>query len=409
MERSNPFDGVKGLDYWDRCKGPNTDLKPLRDLLAGNTALPESLRLYIATSPDEELRGNLISRIEWASDQEDHESVKETIRRQVVAHGMDVYSIQPTESEKVIPHLLTHVLKVIRESPRRRLDLTDFGTVFEEHATRRYTPQEIQNIRSLAESSQPGWGASSAPSNSFGDRAEDLYELPLLDNMAGRDGLVSELETKLSLRGFLALKGSSGMGKSTLAVLIANKERGWWKRLDFRGSEPERIKERLIYTTVLDAEERRSVNYIVDDLNFDERPSIYERPLAGFIQAVISRGGRIILTTQGELPSRATLSLDLPAETLYEVPPLTEEEIRGMAAKHGCPGGKALDSWGRIIQTTTGGHPQLVHARVKSLAADGWPKPQFNDLFVDAGADDVRREARRRLREYLPSEQARTA
>jgi hypothetical protein len=407
MERSNPFDGVKGLDYWDRCKGPNTDLKPLRDLLAGNTALPESLRLYIATSPDDELRGNLISRIEWASDQEDHESVKETIRRQVVAHGMDVYSIQPTESEKVIPHLFTHVFKVIRESPRRRLDLTDFGTVFEEHATRRYTPQEIQNIRSLAESSQPGRGASSAPSNLFGDRAEDLYELPLLDNLAGRDGLVSELETKLSLRGFLALKGSSGMGKSTLAVLIANKERGRWKRLDFRGSEHERIKERLIYTTVLDAEERRSVNYIVDDLNFDERPSIYEQPLAGFIQAVISRGGRIILTTQGELPSRVTLSLDLPAETLYEVPPLTEEEIRGMTAKHGCPGGKALDSWGRIIQTTTGGHPQLVHARVKRLATDGWPKPQFNDLFVDAGADDVRREARRRLREYLPSEQAR--
>src|ERR1044072_1412116 len=115
-ERSNPFDGVKGLDYWDRSKGPNTDLKPLRDLLAGNTTLPESLRLYIATSPDEELRGNLISRIEWASDQEDHESVKELIRRRVVAYGMDAYALQPAESEKVISHLFTHVLKVIRES-----------------------------------------------------------------------------------------------------------------------------------------------------------------------------------------------------------------------------------------------------------------------------------------------------
>jgi hypothetical protein len=412
MEKANPFDGVKGLDYWDRCKGPGADLKPLRDYLARSDALPESLRHYLSTTSDEELRSNLIGRIEWVADKEDHESVKETIRRRVVAYGMEVYSLQPDESEKVIDHLFTHVLEVIRESPSRRLDLADFGTVFEKHATRRYTPQEIQNIRSVAESRQPvpaaGRGPSTAPSDSFGERAEDLYEISLLVNLVGRDGLVSELETTLSLRGFLALKGSSGMGKSTLAVLIANKERERWKRLDFRGSEPELVKERLIYTTVLDAEERRSVNYIVDDLNFDERPSTYERPLVGFIHAVLSRGGRIILTTQGELPSRITLSLDLPAETLYEVPPLTDEEIRGMAAKHGCPDGKALDSWGRIIQATTAGHPQLVHARVKRLAADGWPRPQLDHLLTDAGADVVRQEARRHLREYLPSEQART-
>jgi hypothetical protein len=159
---------------------------------------------------------------------------------------------------------------------------------------------------------------------------------------------------------------------------------------------------------VLDAEERRGVNYIIDDLNFDERPSTYERALAGFIHAVVSRGGRIILTTQGELPSRLTLSLDLAAESLYEVPPLTEEEIRGMAVKHGCRDERALDSWGRIIQASTAGHPQLVHARVKRLASDGWPRPRLDSLFEDAGADDVRREARRRLREYLPSDEART-
>lgn len=412
MEKASPFDGLKGLDYWDRCKGLSTDLRPLRDYLAGNDTLPESLRHYLSTASDEELRSNLIRRIEWASDQDNHESVKETVRRRVVAYGMEVYSLQPDESERVIDHLFTHVLKVIRESPNRRLDLADFGTVFEKHATRRYTPQEIQNIRTVAESRQPvptaGRGSSTAPSDSSGARIEDLYELSLLNNLIGRDGLVSELEATLCLRGFLALKGSSGMGKSTLAVLISNKERERWKRLDFRGSEPELVKERLIYTTVLDAEERRSVNYIVDDLNFDEGPSTYERPLAGFIHTVLSRGGRVILTTQGELPSRLTLSLDLPAETLYEVPPLTEEEIKGMAAKYGCPNGKALDSWGRIIQATTAGHPQLVHARVKSLAADRWPRPQLDHLIKDAGADEVRREARRRLREYLPSEQART-
>jgi tetratricopeptide (TPR) repeat protein len=412
MEKLNPFGGVKGLDYWDRCKGSTTPLKPLRDLLSGNAALPESLRHYLLTSSDEEVRRNLINRIEWASDQGDHESIKELIRRRVVAYGMDAYSLQPAESEKVISHLFTHVLKVIRESQDRRLDLADFGAVFERHTTRRFTPQEIQNIRSLAgpKKSMPGGvrGKASAPADHFGEVAEDLYDLPLLENLAKRNSLVSELEARLISRGLLVLKGSSGMGKSTLAVLIAKKERERWKRLDFRDSNAEQIKERLMYATVLDAEERRNVNYIVDDLNFDERPSAYEQTLAGFIHAVVSRGGRMIITTQGEVPSRVTLSLDLAAETLYEVPPLTEEEIRSMAVKHGCLNDKILNSWGRIIQATTAGHPQLVHARVKRLASDGWPQPQLDRLFEDAGADEVRQEARRRLREYLPSDQART-
>lgn len=412
MEKSEPFDGVRGLDYWDRCKGPNANIQPLRDLLAGNAALPESLRHFLSTASDEELRINLIRRIEWASDQEDHEAVKELIRRRVVAYGMTTYSLQPAESEKVISHLFTHVLKVIRESQNRRLDLADFGAVFEEHTTRRFTPQEIQNIRSLSGSRQSmAEGVlrrASAQSNSLGERAEDLYDWPLLNKLVRRDSLVSGLQARLSSKGLLFLKGSSGMGKSTLAVLIANKERERWKRLDFRESKPEQIKERLIDATVLDAEERLNINYIVDDLNFDERPSTYEQVLAGFIHRVVSRGGHVILTTQGELPSRLTLSLDLAEDSLCEVPPLTQEEIKGMAVKYGCLSEKALDSWGRIIQATTAGHPQLVHARVKRLASDGWPRPRLDRLFEDAGADEVRHEARRRLRDYLPSKQART-
>jgi hypothetical protein len=78
-----------------------------------------------------------------------------------------------------------------------------------------------------------------------------------------------------------------------------------------------------------------------------------------------------------------------------------------MAYTHGCPGGKILDSWVRIIHATTAGHPQLVHARVKNIAADGWPFPQYDDLLKETGADEVRQEVRRRLREYLPSEESR--
>ncbi|HEY0321402.1 MAG TPA: hypothetical protein VGC66_10630 [Pyrinomonadaceae bacterium] len=404
MEKSNPFDGAKGLDYWDRCKAPDTDLRPLREFLVEKDALPEDLRQFIWSSSDEELRNNLISRFEWASDQEDHESLKVSIKKRVIAYGMDVHSLQPYESEKVVSHLYTHVLKVIREDEQRRLDLAEFGIVFEEHTTRRFTQQEIHSIKMLTSTR---WSASEGAQGAIFESVENIYDSSFLGKMVKREGLISDLEARLKLKPLLVLKGSTGMGKSILAVQTAITERERWKRLDFRNIKPEQIKQRLIDAILVEAEERPDFDYIVDDLNFDEHPSIYERALADFSYTVFSRGGRIIITTQGEFPSRLKLSFDLPKESICDVPSFTEEEIRQMAVKYGCSEGKMLESWGRIIQATTAGHPQLVHARVKTIAADGWPRPQVNDLLEDAGADEVRQEARRYLRELLPSEDAR--
>jgi tetratricopeptide (TPR) repeat protein len=412
MEKSNPFNGIKGLDYWDRCKRADTDLKPLRDFLVGKDALPEDLRQFISSSSDEELRNNLISRIEWASDQGDHEAIKEFIKDQVIAYGVNQV-VHPSESEKVISHLFTHIFEVIRKKKDRQLKFTDFAILFEERTTRRFTAQEIESMRLLEKQkvstldSDTSQGTSPPPFASIFESSDPAYDLPSLDLMTKRDDVVSDLQSRLNVKGLLVLKGSTGMGKSVLAVLISDKDGGRWKRLDFQGLEPEQIKRNLINAATLDAGERGALDYIVDDLNFDKQLSIYERTLSGFLHTVISRGGRIVVTTQGDLPNKLKLSFDLPEEAICEVPSLTEEEIKQIAIKHGCPDGKILESWGSIIKATTAGHPQLVHARVKKIAADVWPRPQVNDLLKDAGADEVRREARRRLQEYLPSENAR--
>jgi tetratricopeptide (TPR) repeat protein len=412
MEKSNPFNGIKGLDYWDICKRANTDLNPLRDFLVLKSALPEDLRHFISTSSDEELRSNLISRIEWASDQGDHEAIKELIKDQVLSYGVSQI-VQPSESEKVVSHLFTHIFEVIRKKKDRQLKLSDFAILFEERTTRRFTAQEIESMRLFEKQkvstlgSDTSQGTFPPPFTSSFESSDPAYDLPSLDLMTKRDNVVSDLQSRLNVKGLLVLKGSTGMGKSVLAVLISDKDGGRWKRLDFRGLEPEQIKRNLINAATLDAGERGALDYIVDDLNFDKQLSIYERTLSGFLHTVISRGGRIVVTTQGDLPNKLKLSFDLPEEAICEVPSLTEEEIKQIAIKHGCPDGKILESWGSIIKATTAGHPQLVHARVKKIAADVWPRPQVNDLLKDAGADEVRREARRRLQEYLPSENAR--
>jgi tetratricopeptide (TPR) repeat protein len=215
-EKLNPFNGIKGLDYWDQCKGINTDLEPLREFLINNTALPEELRRYISSSSDEDFRSNIICRIEWASDQGDHESIKEAIKKRVIAYGMDTHSLQPAESEKVIPHLFTYVLKVIREREHRQLTLADFGIVFEEHTTRRLTHQEIQNIK--AGSSVLG-GAQEASE-------PVIHSLPLGD-VQGREmecGIILQEVRNPNGARILGFAAPGGFGKTALlAKLIKEK------------------------------------------------------------------------------------------------------------------------------------------------------------------------------------------
>src|SRR5262245_28917792 len=108
QERPNPFDGERGLDYWDRCKRPQTDTKPLRIFLNESTQLPEDLRNFLATASDDELRERLIKRIEWDTGRETQASVEEQVGKRIISHG-DKFGYLPSSSVNVIPHLLKKV------------------------------------------------------------------------------------------------------------------------------------------------------------------------------------------------------------------------------------------------------------------------------------------------------------
>lgn len=413
LEQGSPFGGVRGVDYWDQGKRPNTDLQPLRSFLSSKAALPIDLRDFIVNAPDDELRDRLIRRIDWDTGQGDQAQIEEVVRKRAITHGAHLYLLPPSEALKIVPHLFRHVWEVICREENRRLEYADFARLFEEHSTIRVTRNELY-LRAASAGMMAGLGpgamvgAGIAGSGLISESGYEAYALPPIHQLVRREHLVSELRGGLVVRGILVLRGSSGMGKSTLAALIASEEGGRWRKLDMRDLAPEQIKEHLIYATLADAEEPDHTDYIIDDLNFDERPSLYERALAGFIHAVLTRGRRIIVTTQGELPSRILLALSLPQEINFKVPILSEEEVGQVALNHGCPPGLNLHTWQRIIHTNAVGHPLLVHARVRNIAAKGWPKPKVEDLFAPEGIEDVLQEVRRRLQEQLPSEHART-
>jgi tetratricopeptide (TPR) repeat protein len=412
LEQPSPFGDRRGLDYWDSCKYPSTDLGPLKSFLLSQTSLPQDLRAFVAAATDGELRERLIRRIEWDTGSKPQPSIEDLVNRRVEAYGARVYGLPPSDSLKIVPHLLQHVWEVVTRQDGRRLDYSDFIRVFEEATTERVSRHELQYLRRMAMLA-PQAGGGLVPAGLSGAVTRSLPAAlfgavvpPFTDRLVPRRELVADLLSRLNANGILALRGSTGMGKSTLAGALATADGASWRVLDLRGRSPEQISDLLLFVTQAVEDYPGGVDYVIDDLNFDSQTSLYENALARFIYAVRLRNGRVVITTQGLLPSRIVNMFDVPPACVVDVPALTEVEIKELAANYGCPP-EGLGGWGRIIYLKTGGHPQLADALARNLEAKGWPAHTFEDLVKTEDLQEVKAEARNRLRDTIPSEEAR--
>jgi MoxR-like ATPase len=92
---------------------------------------------------------------------------------------------------------------------------------------------------------------------------ETIDAMLIPERLAPRERLVSQLRALLNIKGVLILKGSTGMGKSTLAGLIANQEETSWRNLKFRGFGPEEIRNRLVLAALADSRQSAQFDYIL--------------------------------------------------------------------------------------------------------------------------------------------------
>src|SRR5581483_1019043 len=132
LERPHLFGNVRGLDFWDSCKYSGSDPQLLRSFLAAQSTLPADLKAFLSTAPDEELRQKLLLRIEWDTGNKSRPYVQELVEEKVAAYGDRVYDLAPSESAKVVPHLLQHAWDVACRREDRRLVRMDFMRIFQE-------------------------------------------------------------------------------------------------------------------------------------------------------------------------------------------------------------------------------------------------------------------------------------
>ncbi|MAN73982.1 MAG: hypothetical protein CME85_12135 [Henriciella sp.] len=369
-----------GIDYWESVKN-GADLGPLKTLL--QSKLPDGdLKTWLASNPPDDLvRARLIDRVTWKTSQPSGPP-QNAILVELIAGRLAALELPRGLAPQITSAIFERIVVVASENDPslRRLTLRDLHAFLNE-VCRLGQPGH-----------EPGWSRASW--------TVGVTEIDLPAFCARRDTLLSELSESLNETGSLWLHGASGTGKSTLAQQVARASEQNWLVTEFRDqrtSSDVLLRLDRAYSDVVLSSEIGGV--ILDDLDTDIVAQHAAR-LGRFITWMRKRGASVVITSARSLSPAALQSASLSPSSVREAPYLTSEETIELVAQTRAPTDLA-EAWGGFIHlSTSGGHPQLVAAKVVSLEHRSWPKNALTEDISGTPSEALeltRAEARRRL------------
>jgi len=407
FENGRPFGEYKGLDYWDMCKSGLENVNPLRKFLleVGKDKFSSALYKFIKEREEKYLLEKLIKPITWSTSQINMSDIKEKVKGDLILLGEQL-RVRPFETEQAVLFLKDHLENIIcsKNVVERVLNRVDLLKAFELATTIRITSSDLGEMQNSIFQKVLNAIQNKISSNSSIVQVPDIEKVPDLRNskLIQRESLISLLNAYLRKYNLLIIRGSTGMGKSTISKLIVQSELDSWKLINLRGYNPTAIRNFLnnLNKKIL----HESVNLIIDDISFDGDNKIFIDILERVIFNIISNGNRLIINTQHEIPFQIISNLNIQKESLYLIPRFSEYEIKEMLIMYKCPNDQ-LNLWIKDVSLLSRGHPLLVHARIKALNNESWPK---NKVFFDTSEiKTVKQEIRKQLIAQLSSEDVR--
>jgi hypothetical protein len=219
---------------------------------------------------------------------------------------------------------------------------------------------------------------------------------PLPARYYEREAVLADVALRLSSYPVLVLQGGTGVGKSIAAIGHTVSSASSWGWVDLRGVPTAALVEMLDRIVAELTAEDGLTHIVLDDFELPVDSRSLERPLARIKAILGGRGGQLVITSSVALPQRLSLALTLPATGTISIPPFSREEITEFLISRGCPAPKVADWWAAFVELHTSGHAQLVHARIATLEAQGFPIPDMQSVMVTpSDVVDARAEARR--------------
>jgi hypothetical protein len=406
-ERGDMFGGIPGIEYWSLAKVVDElPLEPLTSFLL-SLELEPSLTDFLRLSDDHTIRQELICRLDWDTGYKPIEGLVADIKDRLVFFGAR-RGIDSYQSEKVLDTLLRKVVDLLSSNTERRLIYADFIREFEQATMELVSREEAVTLRhALNHLGQLAQGATTSMLADLSGAPQVLgSSMPLIEGAAFRTDLVLELVDVLRHHRVLFLRGSTGLGKTSLAQLLVGHMGGEWVWAGFRGRGPRQIADHLKRAAFELQTYALPRQVVLDDLDLGLLAQ-FEREFLSLVFSISNQNGAVVVTGPTACPIDLLAKLWLPPDCDREVPYFSESDIRDVLIRHGLSDSEALVPWSRLIWLFTAGHPQLVHARIRNLQSKGWAPVLATNLLQTEDLEHVRTTARRRLTDEFPSQEAR--
>jgi hypothetical protein len=368
VERDHTFpDALAGLIYW-RSAAMDADTQPVRKALIN--ILPEtSLRRWLTSEPgDVELRSRLLRRVQWELDSQSAEQLVTQLRDQI---GELFYARNlPVMAAPQAVRALTDLAFETAAKPKaaeRRLTRRDLVRTMEEAAAAVLLGQQI--------------ATPAPPTDTMGQNilVSELYEVSTF--IAQRIETTDRLVLQTTGQPLVWIHGANGVGKSTLARLIAHRLGGRWLEFDLRPVQRDSAGSLAAWRELARAISLTAPadGIIIDD--FDDEAAIALRSrLSALSRMLGSRGARVIVTSHHE-PSNAILfECGSSATASIQAPYFSEEDIIALVGMPPAPDEKMIRPWSLFIRLTTGGgHPLLAAVGASDVSSTASKMASYNN------------------------------
>ena len=400
VEQGSPFGtGIGGLRLWrdsrlsNEVAGRERDGRAIADFLLAEGKVSAAVQAFLRAASDAEVWRRLIVPIEWDTEAEEAPEVIREIKDRLVILG-EKSGVTPDKADDVAEYLYASAYATATRQKDRYLTRAELLRLFHER-THISLPAATANAL-LAAIPQHMVPAGPLPVAVGGKSGAVGRPPPLPARYYAREAVLADIAGRLSSYPVLVLQGGTGVGKSIAAIGHAVASASSWGWVDLRGVPAATLAEMLDRVVAELAAEDGLTHIVLDDIELPVDSRSLETPLARIKTILGGRGGQLVITSAVALPQRLSLALALPATGTMSIPPFSREEITEFLISRGCPAPKVAGWWAAFVELHTSGHAQLVHARIATLEAQGFPMPDMQSVMVTpSDVVEARAEARR--------------